>query len=557
MEEVAMKVGVVVWTEGTTVKFRIRDRVLVERGQLLKVDVDYAKFILRVFDFKPESLLTQAEIARLSKKKEAGEDVEIYDKGLRLYDTALATIICQIDIEGNVHGPTTVPPLFSEVETLNKNDLEQLRLDTGDLPIGYIRVGHKVSEAVVALDGAKTIPHHILVCGVTGAGKSNLGKVLAYSIMRTKGKYSLVLFDCESEYFQGASPTQLGLVHAPESEEYLLYVTPRVQEPCKLKVTITYKGAEVERRVEAYPLVIGYDQLRPEDFTLTGEFTHPQEELLWLVYKLRKRDWLNFLLEAPPDTIYRFVRKLAAKNTINTLKRKIKHLLGSGDVFLEDAPDFNTFDAIVGAVMRGCVVLIDIPYATEGEEKLLATAVARRIFDTYEKLRKHAPEDWEKLPYALVAVEEAHRYLSKTSLTSTGELKENIFSIISKRGRKYRVGALYITQMPGELIEPVIRQSLTKIILPLPTKPDYTKVIEYSPYLDEASQEIKTLDRGEALVISPPSGIRFAVPIKVFSYEEIVGKRLSEEISVKYTPARKIKRFKPLKKIKEEAVVLS
>ena len=76
--------------------------------------------------------------------------------------------------------------------------------------------------------------------------------------------------------------------------------------------------------------------------------------------------------------------------------------------------------------------------------------------------------------------------------------------------------------MPGELMETVIRQALTKIILPLPTKPDYLKIIQYSPYLDEAEQEIKTLDRGEALVVSPPSGIRFAVPVKIFSYEEFV-----------------------------------
>ncbi|MEM2791280.1 MAG: hypothetical protein QW075_05455, partial [Thermofilaceae archaeon] len=170
----------------------------------------------------------------------------------------------------------------------------------------------------------------------------------------------------------------------------------------------------------------------------------------------------------------------------------------------------------------------DMPFASEGEEKLLTIAVARRIFYAYERARKYSLDEWDNLPYVLIAVEEAHRYLSKQA--AGGEVRENIFTTIAKRGRKYKVGALYITQMPGELIETVIRQALTKIILPLPTKPDLTKVIQYSPYLDEAEQEIKTLDRGEALIVSPPSGIRFAVPIKVLSFEELVEALASSEM---------------------------
>jgi len=41
-------------------------------------------------------------------------------------------------------------------------------------------------------------------------------------------------------------------------------------------------------------------------------------------------------------------------------------------------------------------------------------------------------------------VEEAHRYLGKQALSS-GDVRENIFSVIAKRGRKYKVGGLYIT----------------------------------------------------------------------------------------------------------------
>jgi len=518
-----------VWVEGIQVRFRINEKVLVERGQLVKVIDRGQKFILRVYDFKPESLLTPAEISMVSKRVEHGESVNLYDKGLRLYDTALSTILCQVDEGGRVHGPTAVPSLFSVVESLNDEDLEQLNLDTGDILLGHVRVGHKRSDAVVSLNGSKAIPHHILVCGVTGAGKSNLGKVIAASIMvNEERRYSLILFDCENEYIVGSSSGHYGLAHLPQSEDRLFYVTDRVEKPCRLKVKLRVDGISVERSVMSHPLKVRLCDLNPLDFVMTGEFSGPQEELLWLARRAFGKNWITELLRSDIKSLYRRLGRLVSVNTINVTRRKLQHMIGRGDVFVEEC-ETDLLRAILGAVTKGMVILIDTPFITEGEEKLLSVAIARRIFNMYENMRKKSPEEWESLPYVLIMVEEAHRYLAKHNITTNGEVRENIFSIIGKRGRKYKVGGLYITQMPGELMETVIRQTLTKIILPLPTRPDYTKIINYSPYLDEAEQEIKTLDRGEALIVSPPSGIRFAVPAKIFSFEELVEELIKGE----------------------------
>ncbi len=499
---------------------------------LVKVEDKGHKFILRVFDFKPESLLTPAEIAMISKKAEEGEKAVVYERGLRLYDTAIATIIAQIDKGGKVHGPTSVPSLFKPVETLAEVDLEQLRLDTGDLPIGYVRVGHRETSMLVCLDGEKTIPHHILVAGSTGAGKSNLGKVLAASIMASGGKYSLIIFDCESEYLTGGSPENLGLAHLPWAEERLFLVSPRVGKPGRIHLPLRINGVEIERSVLAHPLAMDVHRIKPMDLILTGEFSSPQEEFLWLAYRNFGDEWIPTILRNDTRTLYRRLDKLVSVNTINVTKRKVRYLVGRGDIFSSEY-EYDLAGVILSMIGKGMVVLIETPFAGEGEEKLLATLIANRVFYAYEKMRKELPDKWFELPNVLIMVEEAHRYLSKASLTVRGEMRENVFSVISKRGRKYKVGGLYITQMPGELMETVIRQTLTKIILPLPTRPDYMKVINYSPYLDEAEQEIKTLDRGEALLVSTPSGIRFAVPVKIFSFEEMV-----EEIIKNFSETR-------------------
>ncbi len=521
-----MKLGVVTWVEGTTVRFRIAEGARVERGMLVKVEDAGRRFIVKVVDFKPESLLSAAEVAVITSRADKGERVQLRDKDLRLYDTAIGVIVAQIDPDGEAHGPTSVPSVFSIVESLDRDDLEKLNLHTGDIPIGYVRFGHEAVDVVVALDGSRVIPHHVLVVGGTGAGKSNFGKVLAASILHNRGKYSLVIFDCESEYLLGSKPGEMGLAHLPFSEEYLFLVTGRVSRPGRLRIELPELG-EV-RSIPAYPLKMDISRLKPFDFTMTGEFSGPQEELLWLAYKQFGEDWIYSLLTADSRSIYARLGRLSGVNTINVTKRKVKYLVGDGDIFCREC-DYDLASAVLSMVAKGRVVLIETPFATEGEEKLLATVIAERIFKSYEEMRKKLPEKWSQLPPVLIMVEEAHRYLSAQALGGKGEVRENIFSVIAKRGRKYKVGGLYITQMPSELMDAVVRQSLTKVILSLPTRPDYSTVINHSPYLDEAESEIKTLDRGEAVIVSQPSGFRFAVSVKIFSYEEYCMRLVEQE----------------------------
>lgn len=526
------KVGVVIWVENNVVHFRIYNGMRVYRGQLLKVIDRGVRFIVRVFDFKPEALLTPAEVARISFKKEMGEEVELLDKPVRCYDVALATIVAQIDEDELVYGPTSVPSLFSYVEYLEDEDLEKLNLDTGDIDIGFLRSGHKATSSKVSLNGVKAFPHHILVCSITGGGKTNFGKILAWNIMRGGGVYSLLVIDTESEYFDGGDPSHLGLVHSHYAEKGLFYVTTKVKFPCKLQFEFKYNGVNLTRRINAHPLEIWCGDLHPEDFIQTGEFTPPQEALLWMAWRIRNEDWINYLIYEDANQIYDDLRGKTQKITILVTKRKLRYILGDFEIFKGSRCHSNLIKKVLEEIANGKVVLVDMPSASEAQEKLVTVLLARRIFKFYERMRKHAPERWRNLPTTLIVVEEAHRYLSKRALYGSGERRENIFSIISKRGRKYRVGLCCITQMPGELDEPVIRQQLTKVILPLPTKPDYQLIINYSPHLDNAGQEIKTLDRGEALIVSPPSGFKFAVPAKIHKYENVILGELAYELKL-------------------------
>jgi len=530
MEE-SIPVGVVVAAEGVVVKFRVNEGVYAERGQLLKVVDSNRTFIVRVYDPEPVSLLAPAEVARLSLKKSCGEQIELMDKLLRVYDAARAVIVAEVNSKGEVHGPSTVPSMFSEVYTLSRDDLKLLCLDGGDLEVGFVRSGHEVTGQRVSLSGKDVFPHHMLVCSATGGGKTNFCKVLAASVLKCNtDSYSLVIIDTEGEYFDGGFQGAFGLVHLPQAEEKLFYVSQKVKEPREVYYTFSWRERLIRRKVKACPLEVWLGLLKPEDFRQTGFFTPPQEALLWISYKEFGRSWLSMLMDWDIDEIYEQLEGKVQKSTIAVVKRKLKMFVGDEAVFKKADCKVDFIAEVLNAVKDGKVVLIDMPMATEAQEDLLTVLIARRIFEAYEKAKKFSPEWWSRLPTVLIVVEEAHRYLSKRML-SEGE--NNVFAEISKRGRKYRVGLCCITQMPSELNEMVLRQQLTKIVLPLPTKADYTAIVSHSPYLDDAENEIRTLDRGEALLVSPPSGLKFAVPVKIHRFESLVEEELTLEESMK------------------------
>jgi len=532
-----LKVGVVLWAESNKVIFRILEGVRVERGDIYKVEsTDGTIYVVKVVDFKPTMLFDPLELSRLSLKQALGSEV-IFDKELRYYDTALAVIIAEIDNE-KAFSPISVPRIFSPVKTIDDLTLSKLGLDKGDIELGYVRMGHKATPHKVKIFGREVFPHHILVASITGGGKTNVGKVIAWNILRQKKNlYSMVIVDTESEYFDGSDNSTLGLIHSRYSEKRLLYITPKVDKPCLYKYEFIFRGEKFTRRIYAYPLRINIRKLRPEDLIDTGEFTLAQETLLWTSWKYYEDDWLHILLEGTLDAIFTRLRRSIPKNTIAATQRKLSMMLSNTEIFTDEPTENDSLDAILKGVTQGKVILIDMPMALEAQEKLISVIVARRIFKFYEFERRYYPQRWEQLPTVLIFVEEAHKYLRRRDEPNVRG--ENIFTTISKRGRKYRIGLCTVTQMPGELEEGVIRQQLTKIILPLPTKPDYMKVVNYTPYLEDSIEEIRSLERGEALLISPPSGIRFAISLKIHKYEELVIKELKEELMERTRISRK------------------
>lgn len=330
------------------------------------------------------------------------------------------------------------------------------------------------------------------------------------------------------------------MIHLPKSENHLLLVTSEVERPEKLQRLVEVDGKTYSRSVSAYPLQIFLDQIHPADVVETGEFTHAQESLMWFAFSRKHTDWVSFLLEESMDQIYQQLGGKVHKSTIAVTKRKLGLLVSGDGIFRSGRTGLDLIRAILGAIRKGKVVLVDMVASNELQERLLTLLIGRRVFNYYEYMKKTRTAEWETLPTCAILLEEAHQYLSREKALLRGVSSNNVFSTISKRGRKYRVGLCCITQMPSELPEQILRQQLTKIILPLPTQPDYLTVERYTPYLAEASEEIRGLERGEALVVSPPAGTNFVLPVRIRRFEETVSEAIAKESIMPLESAAKV-----------------
>jgi uncharacterized protein DUF87 len=523
-------VGIVVDATDATIQIRLKSPEVVVRGEMLATQDDSHRYIMRVTNIRTNKLLSEGEVAKISRLKSENQNVEIPDEEARCFKVASAVLVAQFDSNGKPHPATSCPGLFTSVETITDDDCRSLGFGLGDIEIGLLRAGHQASSWPVRVSGWDVFRHHLLICSATGGGKTNLGKNLARSVMEAdNGRYSLVVIDTESEYLDGGDSSHFGLIHLPKSENHLLLVTSEVERPQKLQRLIEIDGKTYSRTVNAYPLQIFLDQIHPADVIETGEFTHAQEALMWLSLSRKHANWISFLLEESMDQIYQQLGGRVHRSTIAVTKRKLGLLVTGDGMFRSGRSGLDLIRTILGSIRKGKVVLVDMVASNELQERLLTLLIGRRVFSYYEYMKKTRTQDWETLPTCTILLEEAHQYLSREKALLRGGSADNVFSTISKRGRKYHVGLCCITQMPSELPEQILRQQLTKIILPLPTQPDYLTVERYTPYLAEAAEEVRSLDRGEALLVSPPAGTNFVLPVRIRRFEETVVEAIAKE----------------------------
>ena len=397
---------------------------------------------------------------------------------------------------GNVSIPKKLPKPSSFVRNLEESDLTFLEKPQNAVYLGKVRSGSKIIDVDVYLDGKISFPYHILIPAITGRGKSNLLKVLIWSILDHCGMGMLIL-DPHDEYY---GRHELGLKDHPRAKENLLYYSP-----------LPPKGGHY--------LKINLEAIHPNHLDGIIDLSDEQRDAIKAYYIQFSKTWLSGILTG---------EKVDGVNTsvLQSLQRKFDSILSMfvtpngertcrSSIFVEKEGTA-TINDIVEALVLGKVVIIDTIRLTDEAELLLGSVVSNIIFENY--LCSKAEGTLDSKPPVTIVLEEAPRALGHQELEAKGN---NIFSLIAREGRKFKVGLMASTQMTSIIPRSILANINTKLILGNEMAQERKAIIDTAAQdLSVDDRNIASLDVGEAIVTSLFT--KFPIPIKVPKFEDYV-----------------------------------
>jgi uncharacterized protein len=425
----------------------------------------------------------------------AGTPYTLHDPEQRLYKVAAAAPLGYIDASGEFRKPKSLPTQFSRITAPTTDDFEFLRERMGDLRVGLLRSGEDTIDLEVGIRG-DTLTSHLGVFATTGMGKSNLMKVLAGTILESRGRYAFLLFDPHGEYLDGGGGVRRGLKDHPWAAD-------------RLRVYATRPGAAADHT--ALRLALG--ELTTGDLQTAYDWSGPQLDAIYRLQRLYREDWLPTVADEVEDVDELADRVGAAPATIQVIRRRAQRILDL-ECISRDPSQGSLSERIVDELSGGHSVLVETSGLSDVEEILVASVIARRVLDWYSSRALEDREAFAVLPPTLVALEEAQRVLSRAKRSD-----ENVFPRLAREGRKFKVGLCAVSQQPKLIDDELLSQVNTLFILGLADERDRTILRSSSKQdIKDLGPEIQTLMPGEAIVTNLEAP--FALPARIHLYEE-------------------------------------
>jgi DNA helicase HerA-like ATPase len=490
-------VGSIISGKHGSILLRQKDGAEIELGDLLIAEQKDGSMLLQVYDLGYGSQIPVKHLEMISGMKLEGyaAELDFMDAALRNYILVQVKAVAKIK-ENEIKIPKTLPSFMSAVRNVKEEDFHFLIKPNNPVFLGNIRSGSKVLKVPVYLNGVDVFTHHILIPATTGRGKSNLVKVMLWDIL-TKDFSGVLVLDPHDEYY---GRHKKGLKDHSSSNEKLRYYTSR---PVNGSIS----------------LVFNLELIKPWHFGGIVEFTEAQKQAIIVAYNTYKGKWLLEIAKGSP-------LENVNPRTLSVLQRKIDTLLGiytdeNGTVHSRTSVfsismGKTTLNDILRWLEEGRKVILDTSLFTEEVELLIGSMILHEILYRYKNYKQEGTLDSK--PVISVVIEEAPRVLSKEALSTKGK---NIYSDISREGRKFKIGLIAITQLASLIPKTILANMNTKIILGNELNSERAAIIDSaSQDLSTDDRNIASLDKGESIISS--NFTRFAIPIQAPLFEDYI-----------------------------------
>ena len=457
----------------------------------------------------------------------------------------LSPLLLLDEASGDVKPVKTVPEHYTPVTTASQGEVNQVFGEEGVRQVGsrethFFHIGAPLDmeQVKIMLNLERLVERSSGVFGKSGTGKTFLSRLLLAGLMQQQVAVNLI-FDMHNEYgWAGASED----VHQVKGLKQLF--------PGQVSIfTLDEESSRRRGSNPDYTVVIGYDQVEPEDLEMLSGILNLSEAQVGAVYALSRKfgaSWLADFLDDQfvdsfggfdPDTGKETVglKALAAEvgqtqNTLAALRRRFERMRNYG--FLKP----KALDDTVGRLMRYLesrkhVVLEFGRYGSDlGAYILVANFLTRRIHKRYVEHKERAFGDRSQEPVPLViTIEEAHKFLDPAISGNT------IFGTIARELRKYNVTLFIVDQRPSGIDPEVMSQVGTRVTMLLDDPADIQAVLSGVSGSTGLREVLARLDtREQALILG--HAVPMPVVVQTRRYDEKfysdMGVRSANELAV-------------------------
>ncbi len=402
----------------------------------------------------------------------------------------------------------TIPEHFSEARKVNAADLEKVFMNNTKNPF-HIGQPLTMDEQRIFIDLEKLCKRSNAIFGITGSGKTFLGRILFSGIIKNSIA-SLLIFDMHNEYGRYA-----------KSEKSFKTQSLKALFPRKVKVfDVSTKNPDADSFIS-----IPYKDVTPMDVGMLSHilnFSDKSEETAYIIWKQKGTDWLAYTLSLKHLKEKALAEKAEELNVNSaSLSALIRHLSKlQGLDFLKDIDEKESSIEEILAYLRNGVSVV-VQFSGKAANSALAyfavaNILTRRIHEKYVDLKE---EEREKRRIMIV-VEEAHKFLS-TSLK-----EQNVFGTIAREMRKFNVTLFIIDQRPSEIDSEVLSQVGTRFAMQLMDERDMDAVFQGAGGGSKLKKILRSLQPQEVLLFG--YAVPMPVAMRVRNYGEDFFKEVKE-----------------------------
>ena len=335
--------------------------------------------------------------------------------------------------------------------------------EEGNFVIGYTRE----QDHPVCVNLEKLIQRSSGIFGATGSGKSFLTRMLLAGLI-DHDRASVLVYDMHNEY--GLDDT------ASDTGENVRGLRSGFGAS-KVQVVGLGSSATIRSNVPDFNLVLGYDDITPEDVELLTRELNLKETTSTVLDALSqsfgKKGWFKRFKEMKRGAFIENEdgKKFPAPNSVaawaNNLGVNVMAAEGLHDKlrrlfnrpYIIENPPSDSIQAVVDALKIGKHIVLSFgDFESDLDYLLVSNLLTRRIREEWEKMTNTFRGKGGSEPRQLViVVEEAHKLLNREMAAQT------TFSTIAREMRKYYVTLLVIDQRPSQIYDEVLSQLGTRV----------------------------------------------------------------------------------------------